>query len=100
MTKTQTVLSHQMMNADGSLSTVGAIVAEMQKDGFPQRFIDRWMQGVGLQLAKASRSMADNPHAVALGKLAKGKTSEAKAAAARENGKKGGRPKGKKRADR
>lgn len=37
-----------------------------------------------------------NPHAVALGrrggKAGKGKTSEAKAAAARENGKRGGRP--------
>lgn len=40
--------------------------------------------------------MAKNKHAVALGrkggKAGKGKTSEAKAAAARENGKKGGRP--------
>ena len=39
-----------------------------------------------------------NPHAVALGrkggKAGKGKTSEAKATAARENGKRGGRPKG------
>jgi general stress protein YciG len=38
-----------------------------------------------------------NPHAVALGRKGgranKGRTSEAKAAAARENGKKGGRPK-------
>jgi general stress protein YciG len=38
-----------------------------------------------------------NPHAVALGRkgglAGKGVTSEAKAAAARENGKKGGRPK-------
>lgn len=38
-----------------------------------------------------------NPHAVALGrkggKAGKGKTSEAKAAAARANGQKGGRPK-------
>ncbi len=37
-----------------------------------------------------------NPHAVALGrkggKAGKGRTSEAKAAAARENGKRGGRP--------
>lgn len=41
--------------------------------------------------------MRKNPHAVALGrkggKANKGRTSEAKAAAARENGKKGGRPK-------
>lgn len=36
-----------------------------------------------------------NPHAVALGKLAKGKSSPKKAAAARANGQKGGRPKGK-----
>jgi general stress protein YciG len=40
--------------------------------------------------------MRKNPHAVALGrkggKASKGKTSPAKAAAARENGKKGGRP--------
>jgi general stress protein YciG len=39
-----------------------------------------------------------NPHAVALGRkgglAGKGKTSEAKARAARENGKKGGRPTG------
>lgn len=33
-----------------------------------------------------------HPAAVALGKLAKGHTSPAKAAASRENGKKGGRP--------
>jgi hypothetical protein len=41
--------------------------------------------------------MTKNPHAVALGrkggKANKGRTSDAKAAAARENGKKGGRPK-------
>lgn len=39
-----------------------------------------------------------NPHAVALGRKGgqanKGRTSEAKAAAARQNGLKGGRPKG------
>ncbi len=35
---------------------------------------------------------AKNPHAVALGQLGKGKTSEKKATAARANGKKGGRP--------
>jgi len=34
-----------------------------------------------------------NPHAVALGRLGGKKKSEAKAAAVRENGKKGGRPK-------
>lgn len=34
-----------------------------------------------------------NPHAVALGKLAANKTSEAKKAASRLNGKLGGRPK-------
>lgn len=42
--------------------------------------------------------MAKNPHAVALGRkgglASKGKTSEKKARASRENGKKGGRPKG------
>lgn len=37
-----------------------------------------------------------NPAAVALGKLAKGKTSEKKAASSRLNGKLGGRPKGSK----
>ena len=36
--------------------------------------------------------MAKHPAAVALGKLAKGHTSPAKAAASRENGKRGGRP--------
>lgn len=35
-----------------------------------------------------------NPHAVALGKLGGAVKSERKAAAARENAKKGGRPKG------
>ena len=35
---------------------------------------------------------AKNPHAVALGQLGGLKTSEKKAAAVRENGKKGGRP--------
>lgn len=44
-----------MMNADGSMSSVAAIVVEMQRDGFPQRFIDRWLQGLGRQLAIASR---------------------------------------------
>jgi hypothetical protein len=60
MTKRRTdqVLAHQMMNADGSLTCVGAIVAEMQRDGFPQRFIDRWLQGVGQQLARASKQNA------------------------------------------
>jgi hypothetical protein len=37
-----------------------------------------------------------NPHAVALGRLGGQQTSEAKTRAARENGRKGGRPKGKK----
>jgi hypothetical protein len=45
-------------------------------------------------------STRKNPHAVALGRkggaAGKGKTSELKAAAARENGKKGGRPRTKK----
>lgn len=35
-----------------------------------------------------------NPHAAALGRKGGSSTSERKAAAARENGKKGGRPKG------
>jgi hypothetical protein len=43
--------------------------------------------------------MSKNPAAVALGRLGgkanKGRTSEAKAAAARENGKRGGRPRNK-----
>lgn len=43
-------------------------------------------------------SRRKNPHAVALGRkgglAGKGRTSPAKAAAARENGKKGGRPQG------
>ena len=38
-----------------------------------------------------------NPHAVALGRLARGKTSPAKAAAARANGRKGGAPRGPRR---
>jgi hypothetical protein len=38
-----------------------------------------------------------NPHAVALGRLGGQQTSEAKKKAARENAKKGGWPKGKKR---
>jgi len=37
-----------------------------------------------------------NPAAVALGKKGRAANSEAQAAASRENGKKGGRPKGKK----
>jgi len=37
--------------------------------------------------------MSKNPHAVALGRKGGRVTSEVKAAAARENGKKGGRPK-------
>ena len=36
-----------------------------------------------------------NPHAQALGRLGRGKTSPAKAEASRENGKKGGRPRNK-----
>jgi len=47
---TATVLDIEMVNEDGSLTTVGAIVAEMQRDGFPQRFIDRWLQGLGRRL--------------------------------------------------
>lgn len=47
--------------------------------------------------------MAKNPHAVALGRKGgqanKGVTSEAKAAAARENGKRGGAPRKPKTAD-
>lgn len=42
----------------------------------------------GLKLLQAIAALEKNPAAVALGKM----TSEAKAAAARENGKKGGRP--------
>ena len=38
-----------------------------------------------------------NPHAVALGRLARGKTSPAKAAAARANGRLGGAPRGHRR---
>jgi hypothetical protein len=53
--KSANVLGHTMMNADGSMSTVAAIVAEMQKDGFPQRFIDRWLQGIGRHLEMAAR---------------------------------------------
>ena len=53
--KTLSLLDQRMVNADGSLSTVGAIVAEMQKDGFPQRFIDRWLQGLGRQLVEHTR---------------------------------------------
>lgn len=41
--------------------------------------------------------MAKNPHAVALGKLGGRATSPAKTKAARENAKKGGWPKGRKR---
>lgn len=40
----------------------------------------------------ALESNNKNPHAVALGKLGGSKTSQAKLAAARENGRKGGRP--------
>lgn len=39
-----------------------------------------------------SKESPKNPHAVALGKLGGGKTSEAKRLAAIENGKRGGRP--------
>jgi hypothetical protein len=39
------------------------------------------------------KSMGKNPHAIALGRAGGKVKSEAKAAAARENGKKGGRPK-------
>lgn len=39
------------------------------------------------------RKLKSNPHAVALGALGGQKRSEAKTVAARENGKKGGRPK-------
>jgi general stress protein YciG len=48
-------------------------------------------------MSNSSFASDKNPHAVALGrkggKANKGRTSDAKAAAARENGKKGGRPK-------
>lgn len=48
-------------------------------------------------MKSTEKMMMKNPAAVALGRLGgkanAGKTSEAKAAAARENGKKGGRPK-------
>jgi hypothetical protein len=54
--KTPAVYQQRMVNADGSTSTVAAIVAAMQKSGFPQRFIDRWLQGLGYQLALAERA--------------------------------------------
>lgn len=41
-------------------------------------------------------SLGKNPHAVALGRMGGAVRSEAKAAASRENGRKGGRPKGSK----
>ena len=63
----------------------------------------RWMQaaeephraelGRGYRDGYAGRA-PENPHAVALGRTGGSATSPAKAHAARENGKKGGRPKG------
>ncbi len=43
-----TIYQRRMMNADGSMSTVAKIAADMRRAGTDQRLIDRWLQGLTL----------------------------------------------------